>query len=464
MKEYKGEFYYPKFPENLVSGVLTVDENRNIGLELLGSLSDFFGSTRSAGTTIYGNLFNGKKATLLSCSNKNFEIRFGVSQLEQFKATLLLIGTHVLSEDEPFFNEITVDIDHLAEWIGITGSRLSFQDGFKNLTFKYNAPENIEFPINGDLVGTFFFRQTFPIQARDFKLEERTFFSISSINAKSLINMISFIRDFRKLLSFFIGTKTKINQLVLTSPNETIELINPTTDKIHFEEIHLFFNDQDDNLNNSVIDDFPIKYADIINVFPEVLSNWYDQKQVDLVPISNILLECLASKSVYDDNQFLSAFQGVEAFHRRFLQDTAALKVTHKAYMKSILNFIDDPDLTAKLTAQLTFAYEMTAKQRFAEIIPKLVLIMPNITEQQIEIWIKEMVNSRNYLTHLDPSGLKKKASSRKLMHYTELLKATLSFLIMFRIGIPPEFMKGIEMKYRHSIEYLIKNTEIVPS
>jgi len=140
------------------------------------------------------------------------------------------------------------------------------------------------------------------------------------------------------------------------------------------------------------------------------------------------------------------------------------LKVTHKEYMKSILDFIDDPDLTAKLTAQLTFAYEMTTKQRFAEIIPKLILIMPNITEQLIGIWIKEMVNSRNYLTHLDPSGLKKKAGSRKLMHYTELLKATLSFLIMSRIGIPSEFLKGIEMKYRHSIEYLIKNTEIVPS
>lgn len=459
MEIFKGEFFYPEFPDNLVSGILTVDESRNISLELFGSLNDFFGGKKTNSTTIHGNLFSGKKATLLSCSNKNFEIRFGVAQLEQFRVKILLIGTHVLSEEEPTFNEITADIDHMAEWINITGSSLSFQNGFKNITFNYQLPENIEFFIKDDLTGTFFFRQIFPIQTRDFKLEEKTYFSISSSETKSLSVMISLIRDFRKLLSFFVGTKTRIKQLVLISPSETVELINPTSDKVHFQEIHLYFNDQDSALNRAGTDDFSVKYTDISNVFPQVISNWYNQNQEDLIPITNILLECLVDKPFFESNQFLTAFQGVEAFHRRFIQNTEALKVEHKAYITSLMNFVDDAELAKKLKTQLYYAYEMSAKQRFAEIIPRLKSIIPYVNDDQIEFWIKEMVDSRNYLTHLDPAGIKKKASDRKLMHYTRLLTASLTLLTMNRIGIADEFLNGIEMKYRQSIDYLVKNT-----
>jgi hypothetical protein len=457
-QQYKGMFFLPENPEVKLNGTLTIIEDNTGWLELFGAFQSHNFFSRRSLFTMFGVLMNGDKISLLDSYREN-GIHQKAGSIQNYSAGTVIVGTHIYTREDVFFNSISAEIDHLQEWIDIDGGELRFTNDLKTIDFNYKVPASIDFAINNTLSGRIYFKNEFWVHLpfkNDFQQKTRIEFqSTEEVSAGFLIQKLI---GFRKLLSFFVGQKLKILKIVLTSEHEEIELISPSPNvKRQPTQIEVHFNDHE---NYTPLPDRPIhlvKYEDIANDFELVVKNWFETLETELLPITNILLDGLADHLHFEENDFIKAWQGVEAFHRRVLQDVTTLKALQKERMAKLENLVTDSGLMDWLTGALQFSYEMPAKQRLLSIIKNHADILEiNPDDERIDIWVKEMGNTRNYLTHFDPAGKRKKISGKKLYNYTCLLKLLLLILILKRLGVSENLLKNIKNHQNFDIRPLL--------
>lgn len=449
---YKGSFFFSDRQDDVVTGTLTIDPDGAAHLDLLGAFgSDGFLAKREM-QTIWGILFNGDKVSLIDSYRGKSVYRSAGSEVS-YNIGTTIIGTHILDRDEAAFTNISAEIDHLQEWLGIDGGRLEFSLDFKQATYSYNQPEDIVFKIDDELSGSIYFRNEF-WDGREYGNEFRQWvrLDVESTVKKSANQLLKVVLSFRQLLSIFVGQQVETKQIVMTSPDEEIELIDPTPGrKLPLKNIMVYYKP---GQRFVPLPEHPVvfvAYTDIAANFQEIVRNWYHLLATELRPIIFILLDALTDHSKFEEADFLRAWQGVEAFHRIVLQDTAALKEAFKPKLKQILDALAfDEELKATVQARLTTAYEPVAKERLRSLIRENKYLLPGeVTEEMITTWAKEMGNTRNYLTHFDPKEKKKKVDGRRLYQYTTLLNWLLVVLILKRLGLNDELLKNLS-KHQH--------------
>ncbi|HCN84006.1 MAG TPA: hypothetical protein DIT07_10365, partial [Sphingobacteriaceae bacterium] len=229
-------------------------------------------------------------------------------------------------------------------------------------------------------------------------------------------------------------------------------------EQVIYETIEIYYNDNEQYITEpNKRYDFFVKYQDIAGDFNNIVQRWFEDVEESLRPITNILLDSLHYKKSFDETEFLFVFQGVEAFHRRCLQNTTILKEHHKAYLKEKLKSMADKEFKSWLLQRLNYAYEPFARVRLESIFKNYKdILIPGIEKKQYSLWIKQMVDSRNFLTHFDPDSADKKVDSTTLYHYTSLLKALLAILILKHIGLNDEILALIPKTYSYSLDKLI--------
>jgi hypothetical protein len=457
-QSYKGMFFLPENPELKLNGTLTIIEDNTGWLELFGTFPGHGIFAKRTLFTMFGTLMNGDKISLLDSYRQNGTYQIEGS-IQNYSAGTVIIGTHISSREDIFFKGISAEIDHLQEWVDIDGGELSFTTDFKTMDYKYKQPDAIDFAITDTLTGSIYFKNEFwmelPFRNDSQQMTRIEFQSTEEVSAGFLIQKLI---GFRKLLSFFVGQKLRVLKIVLSSEREVIELINPTPNaKKHLKQIEVYF---DDNERYAPLPERPIylvKYDAIANDFEQVVKNWFETLETELLPITNILLDGLADHRHFEESDFIKAWQGVEAFHRLVLQDVTTLKAEQQQRMAKLESFVTEVSLMEWLKAALQFSYEMPAKQRLQSIIKDNADILEiNPHDERIPVWVKEMGNTRNYLTHFDPAGKKKKVSGKKLYNYTCLLKLLLLILILKKLGVSEDLLKNIKNHQNFSLRPLL--------
>jgi hypothetical protein len=202
---------------------------------------------------------------------------------------------------------------------------------------------------------------------------------------------------------------------------------------------------------------FNIHYSEIKDEFPRILYNWMETVEPKLKPIINILLDSLKLKKEFNEADFLSVCQGVEAFHRIVLQDTKNLKAEFQTFLdKEILANINDENNKRWLKENLWSRYEPSAKSRLISLfIANPIFLVENFTKERAEIWTREIINSRNYLVHLDPDQKKKLVEPQKLVAYTNLLKKLLLIEILKYTGVTSVAIAPLSARYGVNSPYL---------
>jgi hypothetical protein len=324
---YKGNFFFPDYPEDLVSGTLTIQSDGTSYLDLLGAFKiDGFLATRKL-QTIWGVLFSGDKVSLIGSYRGKSVYRSAGSEVS-YQVGTTMIGTHVQDRDQAVFTVISAEIDLLQDWLGIDGGNLSFTSDFKQTTYSYQQPVDIDFKIDNRLSGTIYFRNEF-WQGREYgnEFRQRVRLELESTDLRTANELINAFLSFRHLLSIFVCQQVDIRQIVMTAPNEKRELINPTPGKgLPQKEILVYF--KPGQKFTPLLDRLVpfVRYRDIAPDFQQIVYRWYQLLATELRPIIFILLDALTDHSTFEEADFLRAWRGVEAFHWLILQDTTRLK------------------------------------------------------------------------------------------------------------------------------------------
>lgn len=449
---YKGSFFFPDCQEDMVTGILTIEADGAANLELLGAFEQDGLLAKRELRTIWGVLFNGDKVTLLDSYRGQGVYRSGGSEVN-YRVGTTILGTHIPNREVSVFNTITAEIDQLQEWLRIDGGQLQFSLDLKQASYSYNQPQDIIFKIDQELTGTIFFRNEF-WDNRDYGNEftQRVRLELESTVEKSAKELMNVALGFRQLVSIFIGQQVGMKKIVMTSPSEKIELIDPSPGReMPLKDILVYFKP---GQRLAPLPEHPlyfVAYSDIASGFQEIVRNWYQLLSTELKPIIFILLDALTDHSTFEEMDFLRAWQGAEAFHRIVLQDTRALKQAFNPKLEQIKEALAfDEELKALAQAALAFSYEPVAKERLRSLIRQNQHLLPaSVTEEMITAWAREMGNTRNYLTHFDPKEHKKKISGPRLYQYTTLLKWLLVVLILRRLGVSEALLKNLS-KHQH--------------
>jgi hypothetical protein len=295
--------------------------------------------------------------------------------------------------------------------------------------------------------GSIFFKNEFWV-GLGFKnhAEQKTYLSINHKGKASINDFIIQARKFRKLISFFIGQKVRLKRLICYSSDIVVKIINPSKDYIPSEEpIELFFDDNETYLELPEHLIYYINFADIENDFEPIIKKWYSMLEASLGPVSDLLLQGIAKQNFFEESDFIRAWQGVESFHRIVIQDTDALKSEFSVWFNELKELTKDKSFFGEIKMRLSHAYETSARQRLKQVLDRNLDVLGLKPAKETKLfWIDEILESRNYLTHLDPEGVSKKADMQHLYNYTGLLKALLAVMMFRELGIHEDILKGV--------------------
>jgi hypothetical protein len=400
------------------------------------------------GYTIWGQAFDGRAISILECSRSQKTTTFGVAETENWKTPFVFLGGLVPDRTTPFFISVSAEVEGLREWIGIDGGELSLKTDGRAFDYHYEDPATIIFSIKDNIIGSIYFRNSFWGNL-SFKSQSEQFtrLQFESTDKHNLDDLIVLVRNFRKLISFFIGQKVRIKQMVFASTEVQVKLINPTrAGEQPLKEIFLFFKDNEEYGTFPQRPIYFINFDDIALGFGMIVGRWFEMLDSPVAPVTSLLLDAITDRKYFEENDFLRAWQGVEAFHRIVIQDTEALKRKFTKWYSQVSSQITDKKLLKKLGGKLTYGYEMPAPNRLMELLKanQAILQLSPVTAAEMDIWIKEMASTRNYLTHFEPTMSEKKASPQRMFYYTSLLKALMVVLILRHLGVKEELLKKL--------------------
>lgn len=361
IKRY-GEFWLPSYPENQVSGTLSISDGGNVKLELPRSLDPSIQA--QLGYTdldtlnpILGHVKNGGPVMIDQCYRKEKERNIAPGPLiapEVIWAHRIL--THLPYNENPdlLFNTFTFSVEGLDEWVDTTGIEVDEQIANESLTISYNRPADILLNLHKDmqLLITFYWTPPGFPRVKRAEVRQKTFFKLISKDPCVLDDLISVIQKITAFLCFVMDEVVCLDSLSATSDNlhRPVEIYCSSwpyaKDEPAINELDMLF-----------------KFERIRDSAERIISNWIkDYEQI--TPAFDLYFMTKAGTLPSLDLHFLTLVQALEAFHRR------------------------------------TSGEKMWLRNRFEKMTEPFGNFMCGENRRRL---IEKIMKKRNYLTHHDP-------------------------------------------------------------
>lgn len=219
-EEYKktGYFWLPEKEDNKVPGVLSIDHDGGIELEIVGHFTDEIDAlTRDDDLTrILGHIEKDGLVTLDHCFYTQKNVSFGGISKSKILVNKAFTGAIWGKEESITFNAFSFSVDCLDQWMNTSGVKIDHDYGSNTVTINYTQPETISFPLDNGMNLEIFFAYTIPgyPHLTEAKVTQRAFFKLTS--------------DSLRELSDFTSTAFKINNLMCFAMDELVAIKNVT--------------------------------------------------------------------------------------------------------------------------------------------------------------------------------------------------------------------------------------------
>jgi hypothetical protein len=175
--------------------------------------------------------------------------------------------------------------------------------------------------------------------------------------------------------------------------------------------------------------------------FPETLVKWFDSMN-KLRPVYEVFFSMFRSSRMYLQSQFLHLSQAVESFHRRTVGGLYLREDQYEAVKSVVIAAIPptlDTGLRARLKSQIKYANEPSLRRRLTGILEGLSERELSMICQNSGEFIGAIVDTRNYLTHLDESSGEDILEDQQLLHAGQKLELLLTILLLKHLGLPED-------------------------
>ena len=440
--EYRGRWFLPENPERKVSGTVRFDSTRGICLELLRSLRESPGTNLDEvykPKLILGVSDNGTPMTLFQTVQTG---RASSSEEDPtfFYANYLFYGNHFHSKSEIRFSSLSVNFTYFEEWMGHATYR-SRSPTWEKVVADYSPPEEIEVRVrkidarilihsdlssNGDWLRSLEWIHTglliiSPIEPKDFEWYRKVLDSL------------------QKFMTLLVG-KPVYPKLVSawTHRDEPHELSPGRVELFFHQDFRTPTPPRRSFHQSAITEDILVPLPSIEEDLSQVLNAWFEEAE-RLDPVYEVFFGTLYNTRAYSRSQFLSLMQAAESFHRTTKSGKYVRSDKYKEYSRVMKDAIPEaaPDaLKSKLQSMFDFGNEYSLPKRIEELVDSLPgreIIKKNPN------FVKQVVETRNSLTHLTKKRKAKVLRGADLDNANEDLRILLTSLFLRRLDIDPE-------------------------
>jgi hypothetical protein len=447
----KGLWWLPSNESQKVGGILNYDPNSRATLELLGALGDeadlmrnlFAGEGSGKSEVIWGLTPTGTPITLMEADGqKSWSSRGFPTQV--WRSTLVVVGVHMLNADnDEIFSRSTVRFEGIENWLGHNGFEKNNDDTVHTITLTGRRVQATLFAKHRGFevwtAGAIAEReQTETLNA----IEVRTFLSVKPITSCSLNWHLEQAQKLRELASMCAGHDLALLSFEISGPPfQTVgEKSWPTV-------AHVYLSLRDNEKNSSQASIRPVVSGpELVGFNEEAVQIWFDQYEVFDMAIK--LFFVVNNKSSMMANiRFLLAMQALEVFHRRTNDETILPKADFKKIREAMTDAIPS-ELSSEhreaLTQMSLYSNELSLKMRLSSIMKTITNEFGSTPVCFEPHDIKQLVNTRNYYTHFNPTLSEKSLDGAGMYWAARRIVMLLTILFLRRLVVPATDIKRL--------------------
>ncbi len=438
---YRGEWWNPANPDVRCRGEISFDSSDDIILTLEGTLASHSGGHVET-EILVGRIDVSADRPVTLVHPLQWPSGYSSSGLETsiFRCRYMIFGKQFQSLTDIGAIAIWLKFTHLLEWLG-NNSVLSTRREDNETRASFIRPE----PIEGNIpcIETVFsISYELGERLRRFKsLELITSASImlSPDDAHDLEWYLDLSYRIRHLLTLLIGRPIYFEEiLMLRDIGESEQGPNRP------EFLHLYLVQPDRHMKESISPiEMPVAFSEINNRLPEILNSWLGRDE-GLSPLVDLYISNIFSRT-FREFQFLSYIYCLEIYHRINFKGLYLDPEEFSEYSAKIQKSVSDilpkesKDLEDSLNQRLRYGNEYALRKRIREIFNELPEDLFTYLGISIGTFIRQIVDTRNYLTHYSTDLEAAALTSHRLSSATEKLRGLILALLLKDLGLGPE-------------------------
>jgi hypothetical protein len=442
--QIRGSWWLPQNSNNKLRGILLIEKNERIELELFGKFpeislikkldaSGIESESIQKTDIILGESNFGHRYTLFNCRLT----REDLIDSQKYNIILAIDGLHFPTKEQIKFTKISTNLKYLEQWMDSRVFSFNGPPVSDNFRFECKKPSDVEIDLNESC--TIRIRPSFSseISLTSIKTEQKCYFDIEFKEGTYIEQFFDIIHRFQQFLSFVM-----IHPSYVTEINGSIkngEDIDPSC----FAELYLVDSKLTDPIKPKDLHTFDaiFTYPSIQNDIEWIIKNWFELCHKYKTSMDLYFASVFISK-MYVTSNFLNKVQGLEVFHRtsQNYSDNLVDPSIHEMRIYALKEAIKKTEIV-KAREIRTFIKQFNKNGNKPNLQQRLVDLLksyPDIFSMLVQNFIEfssEVSDNRNYHTHYDQKPEKKYATDIELYYFTLKLEAMLFVLFLIELG-----------------------------
>lgn len=376
--------------------------------------------------SIYGVFGILGDVTLEKCFHESTENHEN-HNVQVYLAEEIYIGKHLMLPDDFIFDELSVDVQRLFDWVAPPFPESSEEGDLIHLTYQTTV-DRILYKGNDFLVtyGIGFTKKWTRESLTD-TIHRPTWLRITNLDKLPKWHLLYTLIETLKLLHFLGNIDTTVSSSIYLKKGGS--------------EVRYMSNSNGPVYNPS--SKLPvIKYEDIKDHISSIFYKWFSLNRIEL-SVDNVLEKSI-NPHLSDENYFLNACFAIETLHRSFWNYKPHDSLEIKKVIDSILQSIQNEGIKESIQNVLSHANAPSFRLRLTEFLEDFSFILGS-DKNDSSSYIGKIVVSRNSLVH----GLedKREFSKEEMYHAATLLEMIIRINIYRLIELPELVID----KYRES-------------
>ena len=444
--ETYGYFWLVEKPDNRLAGVLRISENGDASLEMFGAFDSPHTRPREQLTEkrlhILGVTDKAGPVTLVDCIVVQQTDVVNVEPLSKSSVHVGCVfwGAHFDSE-EICFSGVTFSVEGLDEWFVFHHRPFSRDgDAAEPFSVTYNQPEPITFPISDDLNLGFHMGAGMNLSLFEQAITTKMSISIESSRMRSFTEFMQLLRKvknficlaFDRSVSFTSITGSRREPNAPYAPRDTVVIYGQ-------------FDPYDLPKEDISAGNFLISFDEVANNIQEYLPRWLERYE-EYEPTFNLYFAVSANRHMHLEGGFLFLVHGIESLHRRSSSEMRMPAEEFKSVLDAIIQ--GTPDTWRRwVQERLKYANELSLRSRIRQMITPFNDLFG--AEYAREKFVRQVVSTRNYLTHYDQS-IKNQAVTdpQELLQLHLKLEAFVQLHLLRLLGIDHDHIRSMATRY----------------
>lgn len=438
-----GYFWLPSAPERKIPGTLSITDGGDIELEVIGLFDESIEALNGNDDLrrIVGHIENDGLVTLDNCFYRVKNISFGGISKSLVCVNKALVGVAYETGESVSFNTFIFSVEGIDEWVGISGIKVNNFYESKTAKIEYTPPEEITINLNNGMQLFIRFSWTYPgyPNQTEAKITQKIYFDLVSTEERELNDFIFIAHKITTLLCFSIDKTVCIEHVTATANSISRDIgdgkSKPVSIKIYYPSLPYSKEEPKIEWRRMLF-----RYGNIANNAEKVINNWIDA--YDKIGVAlDLYFSTTMGAQKYLDGKFLALAQGLETYHRRISNEKMMDEEKFQNLVKS-LHDLCPKENQEWLAGRLKHGNEIAFTKRIKSIIDPFKAIAWSSAERGKII--RNIVDTRNYLTHFDESLKPKAVSGIDLLHLCSKMEILFQLHFLYVLGFTQDEIKSI--------------------